>query len=73
MIDEEQAIAIARARAQERGWGFREPAWVTTRVSWRGRVTRYEVVTDPTMRGTAARFTIDAKSGSILEEGYIPR
>jgi hypothetical protein len=38
-----------------------------------GGVNRFEIETNAGMRGTKARFTIDAKTGEILSEGYVPR
>ena len=73
MISREQAADVARARARELGWGLREPLEITERRSWSGKVTRYNIASDPRMLGTKARFTIDAVNGLILDEGYIPR
>jgi len=74
MIDQEQAIEIARKRAMEKGWGFAEPLNVVVRRSWFGGVPmRFEIETNGHNRGTKARFTVDAKTGEIISEGYIPR
>jgi uncharacterized membrane protein YkoI len=74
MIDEATAIAIARKRAKEKGWGLTEPLAVITRHRWFGRgILRFEIETNPAMRGTKARFVIDAATGEIIDEGYIPR
>jgi hypothetical protein len=73
MITREDAVAIARTRAQQQGWGLVEPLAVTQRRGWTGRLLRYEVVSNPAARGPKARFTIDASTGAILSEGYIPR
>jgi hypothetical protein len=40
---------------------------------WTGKLRSYRVVSNPARRGTKARFVIDAVTGAILEEGYIPR
>lgn len=73
MIDRDTAIDIARKRAEEKGWGFAEPLAVITRRGWLGGLLRFEIETDPVMRGSKARFVIDAATGKILDEGYIPR
>lgn len=73
MIDRETAVAIARSRAADKGWGFAEPALVVHRRDWFGKGGRYEISTDPAKRGAKARFVIDALTGEILSEGYIAR
>jgi hypothetical protein len=73
MIDHDAAVEIARARAREKGWAFGEPVGVQVRRGWFGQSDRIEIETNAGKRGTKARFVIDAKSGAILEEGYIPR
>ena len=73
MIDRDQAIGIARNRALENGWAFAEPVAVVQRRGWFGGVKRFEIETNAGRRGTKARFTIDAATGRILSEGYIPR
>jgi hypothetical protein len=73
MINETTAIEIARRRAAERGWPFGDPLAVTHRRGWGGGQGRYEIETNPGMRGTKTRFTIDAETGEVLQEGHIPR
>ena len=73
MISQEAAIEIARARAQARGWGLAEPLGIRVRRTWSGRTRSYEIESNPAMRGTKTRFTIDAQTGAILAEGYLPR
>jgi hypothetical protein len=74
MIDRETAIEIARARAAQNGWGFAEPLDIVQRRPWfGGGEGRFEITTNAGKRGTKARFVIDAASGEILREGYIPR
>ncbi len=73
MIDPARAIAIARARALANGWSFAEPVAVVHRVGWFGTSLRFEIETNAGMRGTKARFVIDAETGTILSEGYISR
>jgi hypothetical protein len=73
MIDQNAAIEIARKRAEEKGWGFAEPLHIVEHRGWRKGITRFEIWTNGSNRGTKARFTVDAKTGEIIEEGYIPR
>lgn len=73
MIDRDTAIEIARKRATENGWAFSEPLEVVERMRWFGGVDRYEIVTNAGMRGTKARFVVDATTGKIRDEGYISR
>ena len=74
MIERETAVEIARARAAQNGWGFAEPLDIIERRPWFGRGGgRFEIMTNAGKRGTKARFVIDAESGEILHEGYIPR
>jgi len=73
MIDAHTAIEIARARAHQNGWAFAEPIEITHRRGWFGRSLRFEITTNAGKLGSKARFVIDAATGSITEEGYVPR
>jgi hypothetical protein len=73
MIDHDTAIEIARKRAEKNGWGFAEPLEVISRVGWFGGPKSFEIHTSTNMRGGNAKFVIDATTGDILREGYIPR
>lgn len=73
MIDRDEAVRLARARAAERGWAFSDEVSVVHRRGWFGRHDKFEIETNPTLLGTKARFVIDAETGEILDEGYIPR
>jgi hypothetical protein len=73
MIDRETAIEIARSRALENGWAFTEPVQVVHRRGWFGQSDRFEIETNAGMRGTKSRFTIDAETGEVVSEGYLPR
>jgi hypothetical protein len=73
MISREDAVAIARARATEKGWGLAEPIAVRDRRSWLGRIRSYDIESNPAMRGSRTRFTIDAMTGAVLSEGHIAR
>jgi hypothetical protein len=52
---------------------FAEPVDIVHRRGWFGRGDRFEIETNAGTRGTKARFVIDATTGDILSEGYIPR
>ncbi len=73
MIEQDQAIKIARERAATNGWAFAEPLEVVIRRGWLGGINRYEIATNAGKRGTKARFVIDAKTGKITSEGYVSR
>lgn len=74
MIDEAAALATARERATQQGWAFLEPGRVITRRTWwRGTITRYEIQSNALGKGPIARFVVDAQTGAILEEGFVPR
>jgi hypothetical protein len=73
MISAEDALEIARRRAADNGWRFGEPFSVLLRRGWRAKNNRYEIETNAGRLGTKARFVIEASTGHILEEGYIPR
>jgi len=74
MITGANAIEIARARAAEMGWAFVEPLDVVERRAWlSGAVTRYEIESNAGKLGTKARFVVDAATGAILSQGYVPR
>jgi hypothetical protein len=73
MISGDQAIEIARTRAAEQEWAFVEPVDLVQRRAWSGAVKRYEIATNAGKLGAKARFVIDAATGEILSEGYVPR
>lgn len=73
MIDREEALAIARRRADANGWGIVEPLVVTERRGWNGTIRHFDVVSDPARRGTKVRFRIEAASGDVSDEAYLPR
>lgn len=74
MIEADEAVAIARGRAEVNGWRWSQPISCELRRGGFGnRGSRYEIWTNAQSRGTKARFTIDAESGAVLQEGYIPR
>jgi hypothetical protein len=74
MIDREEAIEIARARATQNGWGFGQPLQVIHRRPWFKKTGgRFEIETNANRLGTKARFVVDEDTGAILDEGYIPR
>jgi len=73
MISKDEAIEIATKRANENGWGFVEPIDVVSRRNWSGETVKYEIESLYGQLGTKCLFTIDAITGEILSEGYIPR
>jgi hypothetical protein len=73
MMDAEAALKIARARAASNGWAFSEPVVVALRRGWFGQQDRFEIETNAGNRGTKAVFVVDAVTGQVLSEGYVPR
>ena len=73
MIERDAAIEIARKRAAANGWAFAEPVEVVHRRGWLGGADRFEIETNADKLGTKAKFVIDAATGEILSEGYLPR
>ncbi|KQW59280.1 hypothetical protein [Variovorax sp. Root411] len=74
MIDEKDAIALARAAAMAAGWAFVEPVQARLRKPWFGKgAARWEINSNAMAFGARARFVIDAVDGRILDKGYIPR
>lgn len=73
MIDKTAAIEIVRKRAREKGWAFAEPVDVVERGGARGAAKLFEIETNVGNLGTKARFVVNAATGEILSEGYIPR
>ncbi|MEO7241510.1 MAG: hypothetical protein ABIW85_01255 [Variovorax sp.] len=74
MINRDAAIEIARNRAAEKGWSFAEPVVEAVhRRSWLGASERFDIATHCGKLGTKARFVVDAATGEVTAEGYIPR
>jgi len=73
MIEQDQAITIARDRASALGWAFAEPLEIVVRRGWFGGISRFEIETNAGKRGTKACFVINAETGEIVSEGYLPR
>ncbi len=73
MIEKAAAIEIARLRAEEKEWSFEEPIEVIEHHGWFSKAaTVFDIETNFGYFGAKAHFTIDAKTGEILKEGYIP-
>jgi len=73
MIEQTQAIELARQHAEARNWVFAEPVAVVVRRDWSGEVSRFEIETNAGGLGAKARFVIDARSAAVLSEGFIAR
>jgi uncharacterized membrane protein YkoI len=69
---EEEALEIARRRAEEKDWSLEEPIEVRMHRAWFSKApTVFKIETNVGYFGAKAHFTIDAKTGEIKEEGYI--
>lgn len=73
LIDQTQAIALARAMADAEGWAFAEPVACELRKSGAGKPMHWTIRTNARGLGTIVRFVIDATDGRIIEKGYVPR
>lgn len=73
MIEQEQAVRIARDRARVLGWAFADPLAVVERRGWLGKVGRFAIETNACKRGTKVRFVIDAETGEVVSEGHLTR
>jgi hypothetical protein len=73
MMDRNHAIELARQCAAASGWALQKPLHVVERTRWWGGVDRYEISSNPALRGNNARFVIDAATSEIRSKGYVPR
>lgn len=74
MISEEEAIQIAKKLAQDLSWAWNEPSRTVCRRSWFvGKPLRWEVYSNAIKMGAKVKVIVDAKTGAILDKGYIPR
>jgi hypothetical protein len=73
-ISQDDAIAAARREAEQRGWRWEEPVYVSRRRAFIffGRLT-YEIRTNADKLGCNARFVIDGENASIREAYWLPR
>ncbi len=67
-ITKEQAIQIAKAECEKRGWTWCEPVSATSRFGG-----NWKIHTNEGKRGINARFVVDRFSGEVKSAGYIPR
>lgn len=73
-ISREQAIDLARACAEERGWAWREPVRVSrSRAYVLFGGVRYEVWSSADRLGTNARVIVDGEDGTIVAAHWLPR
>lgn len=73
-MTEHEAIARAKAYAEQRGWAWVEPARATRMPSRQGAHERWEVWSHSKGGlGAMARIVIDGETGEILDQGYISR
>jgi hypothetical protein len=73
MMSEQEAIARAKQVVQEQGWPWVEPAQATLRRAWLGRGGTWTIFTNAKGLGTKSRVVLDARTGAVLETGYVPR
>jgi len=70
---EAEAIELAKRIALEQGWGWVEPAEAIWHPAWFGNGGKWEVYSNAKGLGAKARVVIDAQTGEVLEQGYVPR
>lgn len=71
MLEETEAIAIARRTADARAWPWRGRIVVNRRRRWLffGRLS-FEVFTNADYRGGNVIVEVDAETGEVLRAGY---
>ena len=69
----DEAIVRAKAHAHERGWSWTDPvtAWRSRRWVLVGQ-RDWTVISNADKKGGGARIVLDAKTGAILEAGFMP-
>jgi hypothetical protein len=73
VITEQDAIDLARHAAREQGWIWVDPARAELNRSWAGTGGTWVVFSNARGLGAVARVVIDARTGEVLEKGYVPR
>jgi hypothetical protein len=73
MMTEQDAIDRAKQAAENQGWAWVEPVEAIWRPAWFGEGGKWEICSNALGRGAMARIVIDAQTGAVLEQGYVPR
>jgi hypothetical protein len=73
VIGQDEAVERAKTLARERGWVWQEPATSILRRRWFRAGGRWEILSNALALGAKVRVVLDAESGEVLEEGYVPR
>ena len=69
----EDAIARARALADERGWTWLEPVAARRERAWLVGKRRWTVITNIEQIGASVRVVLDDATGAIVQAGFLPR
>ena len=72
-MTEQEAIQRAQEIAAAQGWAWVEPVQAIWRPAWFGKGGKWEVISNALGLGAKARIVLDAQTGLVLEQGYIPR
>jgi hypothetical protein len=73
-VTEEEALALAKRAAEEKGWPFIEPTLVMRRKPWlRKHGGTWEIFTNRFAVGGNVRVVIDDVTGAVLELGFLRR
>jgi hypothetical protein len=67
LLSKQQALEIARAECEDRGWPWREP------VLAQEHLRSYWFVTDWQFKGGNATIAVDYRSGKIVHAAFSPR
>jgi hypothetical protein len=71
-VTSDEALAIARRIATERGWAFLDPVSVRKRRPWFEK-PRWQVMSNHESRGMNVLIEIDDRTGEILHQAFLPR
>ncbi len=72
-MTESEAVQRAREIAEAKGWAWVEPSTSCFRRAWFGGGGKWQIFSNASGLGAKVRIVIDDATGTVLEEGYIPR
>jgi hypothetical protein len=73
VVTREDAIARARALADERGWTWLEPVGARRGRAWLVGKRRWTVTTNIEHIGASVLVVLDDATGAIVRAGFLPR
>jgi hypothetical protein len=73
-VSEEEAVALAKEVADEKGWPWALPVRVSRRKPWLSRGGgRWEIFSNGNALGASVRVVINDDTGEVIERGFISR